>query len=356
MNAQLTYMIAQQRSADLQRVAARRGLDWDPVTGPRSRWHPLMRLAAARVRLTARLARAKTAETARVSPQASRVMNPNHLTSSVSPSLVLADATPLRLRPIGGDDRDRLVALFDRPSFESRRKRFLSPKRELTPGELSYFCDIDHVLHEAIVAVDQRDGSIVGVGRYARDANRAGVAELAVVVEDERQRMGIGNALAARTMLRARANGFALFTATTLWDNWPARALLRRLGFRVHAVHGSEIEYEWALNSPSAEPSVRDERVTLRLGSPADADALARLSALDSSTPPARPVLLAEVDGQLLAALAVSDGTAVANPFHRTADLIDLLRARARQLDGNHRTRRSGRLPSWSRARALAWR
>jgi hypothetical protein len=111
MNAQLTYMIAQQRSAELQRAAERRRLD--------------------------------------------------------------ADAT--RLRPIGGDDRDRLAALFARLGFESRCKRFLSPKRELTPGELSYYCDIDHVLHEAIVAVDQRDGSIVGVGRYAHDADRAGV-------------------------------------------------------------------------------------------------------------------------------------------------------------------------------------
>ncbi len=107
---------------------------------------------------------------------------------------------------------------------------------------------------------------------------------------------------------------------------------------------------------PGAEQSARDEPVTLRLGSAADENALARLSALDSSAAPAGPVLLAEVDGQLLAALGLSDGTAVADPFHRTADLIDLLRARARQLDGNRRMRRSGRLRSWSRMRALAWR
>jgi hypothetical protein len=105
-----------------------------------------------------------------------------------------------------------------------------------------------------------------------------------------------------------------------------------------------------------AEQSGRGERVTLRFGSAADECTLAKLAALDSSEPPARPVLLAEVDGQLLAALGLSDGTAVADPFHRTADLIDLLRARARQLDGNRRIKRSGRLPSWSRVRALAWR
>ena len=83
--------------------------------------------------------------------------------------------------------------------------------------------------------------------------------------------------------------------------------------------------------------------------------ALARLAVLDSSEPPAQPILLAEVDGQLLAALALSDGTIVADPFHATVDLIDLLSARARQLEGNSPMRRSGPLRSWSRLRALPW-
>jgi hypothetical protein len=69
-----------------------------------------------------------------------------------------------------------------------------------------------------------------------------------------------------------------------------------------------------------------------------------------------QPVLLAEVDGQLRAALALTDGTVVADPFHPTADVIDLLRARARQLDITPRMRRSRRMRSWSRLRALAWR
>jgi hypothetical protein len=106
----------------------------------------------------------------------------------------------------------------------------------------------------------------------------------------------------------------------------------------------------------AAQHSAHDERVTLRLSCAADDGMLARLSGLDSSEPPARPVLLAEVNGQLRAALGLSDGTAVADPFQPTADLIDLLRARARQLDRNRRMRRSGRWPSWSRVRALAWR
>lgn len=164
-------------------------------------------------------------------------------------ALVLSDGTRLRLRPIGCDDRAGLATLFARLTPESRRRRFLFPKRELTSQELTYFTDIDHVHHEAIAAVDQRDGSIVGVGRYAHNVDRPKVAEVAVGVADELQSMGIGTTLVRCTVQRARANGFALLTATTLCENRPARALLRRLGFRARASHCGEIEHELDLDT-----------------------------------------------------------------------------------------------------------
>ena len=167
--------------------------------------------------------------------------------AAASNGLVLPDGTRLRFRPIGSGDRDGLDALFARLTPESRRRRFPSPKLELTPQELVYFTNIDHVKHEAIAAVDERDGSIVGVGRYAQIADRAGVADVAVEVADELQGMGIGTALARCTVLRARENGFTLLTATTLWENRPARALLKRLGFRARASHRGEIEFELEL-------------------------------------------------------------------------------------------------------------
>ena len=168
--------------------------------------------------------------------------------------LVLADGARFRLRPIGSEDRDGVAALFARLSPESRYRRFLSPKRELTPRELTFLTDIDHIHHEAFAAVDQRDGSIVGIGRYVHTADRPKVAELGVEVADELQRMGIGTAVARAVAQRARANGFALLTATTLWENRPARALLRRLEFRARASHGNEIELELELDRPSDKP------------------------------------------------------------------------------------------------------
>lgn len=87
-----------------------------------------------------------------------------------------------------------------------------------------------------------------------------------------------------------------------------------------------------------------DNSVLLRFAFPDDALALARLAALDSAPPLAAPVLLAEIGGQLRAALSLADGGVIADPFHPTTDLVDLLRARARQLDGPGRNS-----PRWLR-------
>jgi RimJ/RimL family protein N-acetyltransferase len=161
--------------------------------------------------------------------------------------LVVADGTRLRFRPIDAGDRDGLASLFARLSPESRRRRFLSAKHELSDAELDYFSDIDHVGHEAIAAIDNRDGSIVGVARYALDGRRPAAAHMAIMVVDELQGMGIGAALAIRTVNRARANGVAVLIATTLSENRPARALVRRLGFRAVTAHASGIDHELEL-------------------------------------------------------------------------------------------------------------
>jgi hypothetical protein len=83
--------------------------------------------------------------------------------------------------------------------------------------------------------------------------------------------------------------------------------------------------------------------VTLRYGFPDDQPALWRLAALDSAEPLAEPVLIAEVDGVPWAALSLSDGSVVADPFHRTLDVVALLRARAQQLTESHPRHRGRR-------------
>jgi hypothetical protein len=73
--------------------------------------------------------------------------------------------------------------------------------------------------------------------------------------------------------------------------------------------------------------------VTLRFAFPDDDVAVCRLAVLDSSQPPAGSVLLAEVGGELRAALSLHERRVIADPFRWTAGLIELLHARARQLE-----------------------
>jgi hypothetical protein len=74
--------------------------------------------------------------------------------------------------------------------------------------------------------------------------------------------------------------------------------------------------------------------MTIRYASDDDTRGLARLAALDSAKVPDGPLLVAEVDGELWAAVAIGRGAAIADPFRPSAEVVELLRARARQLVG----------------------
>ncbi len=72
--------------------------------------------------------------------------------------------------------------------------------------------------------------------------------------------------------------------------------------------------------------------VALRTASPEDAPTVRRLAALDSAPVPAEPVLLGIVDGEPVAALSLTTGAAVADPFTPTVAVVELLRMRAERL------------------------
>jgi hypothetical protein len=73
------------------------------------------------------------------------------------------------------------------------------------------------------------------------------------------------------------------------------------------------------------------EPITITQSTEADLPSVRRLAALDDRRAPHGPALLAYVGGELRAAVGLLDGQAVADPFHRTADIIELLRLQARR-------------------------
>jgi hypothetical protein len=74
-----------------------------------------------------------------------------------------------------------------------------------------------------------------------------------------------------------------------------------------------------------------------------DVRTLAGLAALDSRPELTGPALLAEVDGVTRAALDLHDGSVAADPFARTAELVELLRVRARAIAAAEGSRESWR-------------
>jgi hypothetical protein len=79
--------------------------------------------------------------------------------------------------------------------------------------------------------------------------------------------------------------------------------------------------------------------LTLRYALPADAEAIDRLSQLDSRRAPRGVVLVAEVGGDLWAAISLDDHHEVADPFRPTGEVVSLLVERARQLHRKGRGR-----------------
>ena len=90
-----------------------------------------------------------------------------------------------------------------------------------------------------------------------------------------------------------------------------------------------------APSSPETHPEDRNPdmphtpTISIRAATPNDGRVLMHLAALDSAPMPFGPTLLAEVDGEPKAALALREDRAIADPFSPTADLVALLRVHA---------------------------
>ncbi len=84
---------------------------------------------------------------------------------------------------------------------------------------------------------------------------------------------------------------------------------------------------------PRAEAGTDSTELVIRAAGAQDHAALRRLAQLDGKPrPQTADLLVAEVDGEVLAALPLDGGATIADPFRPTAELIDLLCMRAGQL------------------------
>jgi hypothetical protein len=87
--------------------------------------------------------------------------------------------------------------------------------------------------------------------------------------------------------------------------------------------------------------------ITIRRADARDADSIARLAALDSTRPPSGLVLVAEAEGELVAAISADDGHVAADPFRHSAASAQRLR---RHVEAVGHPRRAGGIRRWLRS------
>jgi GNAT superfamily N-acetyltransferase len=143
-------------------------------------------------------------------------------------TLLLPDGAELVLRPATPDDLPALVAMHERCSPDTRRRRYLTTDGVPSPGMLARLLDPTraHTLVATVPRVTSPDTVVAMVSLVVEGS----LAEVAVIVEDGWQRRGVGTALARRAFARAERLGCVAVLAHAGIDNPAMERTLRRLG------------------------------------------------------------------------------------------------------------------------------
>jgi GNAT superfamily N-acetyltransferase len=121
------------------------------------------------------------------------------------------------------------MAFYDRLSHHTAYQRFFTVMRRLPPDWARMFATVDYQRRLALVAERGQAGApeIVGVGRY-EPMDDPSMVEVAFVVQDGLQGLGLGSILLRHLLEAAEARGIHRFCAYVLADNTRMLDLLTR--------------------------------------------------------------------------------------------------------------------------------
>jgi acetyl coenzyme A synthetase (ADP forming)-like protein len=144
--------------------------------------------------------------------------------------VVLRTGRTMHIRPIRGEDHERLISFYARLSPESLHARFFDFRRpelaaEATPANVDYDRDFG--------AVAEVNGEIAGVAHYFASPTKPNRAEVAFAISDAAQGCGAGTKLLETLVTAARENGIDLFEAEVLVDNRRLLDVFLGMGFDI---------------------------------------------------------------------------------------------------------------------------
>jgi acetyltransferase len=145
----------------------------------------------------------------------------------------LRDGRTVLVRAAGAADAPLVQAFVRALSPQSRRRRFLGPVAELSPGQLDRLTRVRDPRETALVALAPAPVTprVVGVAQYALEGDAE--AEFALAVADDWHRQGLGARLLATLVARAESCGLQSLSGEVLADNWPMLGLLAAAGFEL---------------------------------------------------------------------------------------------------------------------------
>jgi GNAT superfamily N-acetyltransferase len=146
----------------------------------------------------------------------------------VDESVALEEGTVVTVRSIVPEDAAALVAFHRLLSDRTVFLRYFYPHRDLGSGEVAHLTRVDGRDRLALVA--ECEGQLVAVGRYERTPGGTD-AEVAFVVADAFQHLGLGTTLLRRLAGAARDVGITTFSAEVLTENSSMLAVFHRSGF-----------------------------------------------------------------------------------------------------------------------------
>lgn len=150
--------------------------------------------------------------------------------SELEEQLTLPNRNPLRTRPLHRCEDRVIRELYRHLSSRTRYLRFSSDMPELPDSLLRLMMCVDYHRRLALLAEsDFNDGAeVVALSEFIAIDDHT--AEVGLVVRDDWQRLGLGTALATRTLLAAEVRGFDQFVAQVLYENVGVMRLLDRVG------------------------------------------------------------------------------------------------------------------------------
>ena len=144
----------------------------------------------------------------------------------------LRNGQQVLLRPIKPEDEPMWLEMFQNFSEESIRYRFFEMLRD-TPHEIRVrYCNIDYDREIAIVAETTTGGKrrLLGVTRLSIEPDGKS-GELAFIVGDEWQNLGLGTKIVDYTLEIAKEMGVENVYSIMLTDNYRAMSLTKKMGF-----------------------------------------------------------------------------------------------------------------------------